>query len=113
MDSIVVIGSSNTDMVIKTDHLPVPGETVTGGEFFVYQGGKGANQAVGVAKLGYPVSMLGNVGDDSFGSALHGIHSTANECGFIESHIGLLTSRASFSSSTKIWASKGSISGCT
>ncbi|HEY4197072.1 MAG TPA: ribokinase [Mucilaginibacter sp.] len=67
MDSIVVIGSSNTDMVIKTGHLPVPGETVTGGEFFVYQGGKGANQAVAAARLGGRVSLIANIGDDIFG----------------------------------------------
>jgi ribokinase len=67
MDSIVVIGSSNTDMVIKTSHLPVPGETVTGGEFFVYQGGKGANQAVAAARLGGRVSLIANIGDDIFG----------------------------------------------
>ena len=44
--SIVVIGSSNTDMVVKTTHLPVPGETILGGDFFMNAGGKGANQAV-------------------------------------------------------------------
>ena len=54
-------------MVIKTDHLPVPGETVTGGEFFIYQGGKGANQAVAAARLGGRVSLIANIGDDIFG----------------------------------------------
>jgi ribokinase len=67
MGSIVVIGSSNTDMVIKTDHLPLPGETVTGGEFHVYPGGKGANQAVAAARLGGQVSFIANIGDDPFG----------------------------------------------
>jgi ribokinase len=67
MDSIVVIGSSNTDMVIKTDHLPVPGETIIGGEFFIYPGGKGANQAVAAARLGGQVSFIANIGDDIFG----------------------------------------------
>lgn len=67
MASIVVIGSSNTDMVIKTNHLPVPGETVTGGEFHVYPGGKGANQAVAAARLGGRVSFIANIGDDPFG----------------------------------------------
>jgi ribokinase len=67
MNSIVVIGSSNTDMVIKTDHLPVPGETVVGGEFFIYPGGKGANQAVAAARLGGRVSLIANIGDDIFG----------------------------------------------
>lgn len=49
---ILVIGSSNTDMVIRTGHLPLPGETVIGGTFFMNPGGKGANQAVAVARLG-------------------------------------------------------------
>ncbi len=50
--NILVVGSSNTDMVIKTNHLPRPGETVLGGTFFMNPGGKGANQAVAVARLG-------------------------------------------------------------
>ncbi len=49
---IVVVGSSNMDMVVKTDHIPVPGETVLSGSFFMNPGGKGANQAVAVARLG-------------------------------------------------------------
>ena len=49
---IVVIGSSNTDMIIKVHRLPVPGETVLGGEFSTAQGGKGANQAVAAARAG-------------------------------------------------------------
>lgn len=54
-------------MVIKTDHLPVPGETIIGGEFFIYPGGKGANQAVAAARLGGKVSLVANIGDDIFG----------------------------------------------
>ena len=46
--NILVVGSSNTDMVVKTNHLPRPGETVLGGTFFMNPGGKGANQAVAV-----------------------------------------------------------------
>ena len=49
--NILVVGSSNTDMVVKTNHLPRPGETVLGGTFFMNPGGKGANQAVAVARL--------------------------------------------------------------
>lgn len=64
---IVVIGSSNTDMVIKSDHFPKPGETVLGGEFLMNPGGKGANQAVAVARLGGDVSFVCKVGDDMFG----------------------------------------------
>jgi ribokinase len=67
---IVVVGSINLDLVATADHVPLPGETIIGKNFRTFHGGKGANQAVGVAKLGCPVSMLGNVGDDSFGSAL-------------------------------------------
>ncbi|HTD98329.1 MAG TPA: ribokinase [Mucilaginibacter sp.] len=67
MSSIVVIGSSNTDMVVKTDHIPVPGETIIGGEFFIYPGGKGANQAVAAARLGGQVTLIASIGDDIFG----------------------------------------------
>ena len=67
---IVVVGSINLDLVATADHVPLPGETIIGKDFRTFHGGKGANQAVGVAKLGHPVSMLGNVGDDSFGATL-------------------------------------------
>ena len=50
--SILVIGSSNTDMVIKAPHLPAPGETILGGTFLMNPGGKGANQAVAASRLG-------------------------------------------------------------
>src|SRR6202050_510902 len=69
---IVVGGSVTLDLVGTSPRLPAPGETLTGQEFSTFNGGKGANQAVGVARLGYPVSMVGKVGDDSFGSALKG-----------------------------------------
>ncbi|MBQ1455238.1 MAG: ribokinase [Thermoguttaceae bacterium] len=65
--SIVVVGSSNTDMVIKADHLPVPGETILGGEFMMAAGGKGANQAVAAARLGGRVTLVSRVGNDSLG----------------------------------------------
>lgn len=64
---IVIIGSSNTDMVIKSDRIPVPGETVLGGEFKMGPGGKGANQAVAAAKLGGDVTFICKVGKDLFG----------------------------------------------
>ena len=64
---IVVIGSSNTDMVIKTKHLPLPGETILGGNFFMSAGGKGANQAVAAARLGGDVVFIAKVGNDVFG----------------------------------------------
>ncbi len=67
---IVVVGSINIDLVAKAEHIPVSGETVAGTEFQTHPGGKGANQAVAVARLGYPVSMIGRLGDDVFGSQL-------------------------------------------
>jgi ribokinase len=64
---ILVVGSSNTDMVIKTRKFPVPGETILGGRFFMNPGGKGANQAVAARRLGGTVSFVGKIGDDIFG----------------------------------------------
>ncbi|HVF96489.1 MAG TPA: PfkB family carbohydrate kinase, partial [Flavisolibacter sp.] len=64
---IIVIGSSNTDMVLKTARFPKPGETILGGDFFVFQGGKGANQAVAAARAGGAVQFICRVGIDSFG----------------------------------------------
>ncbi len=65
--NIVVIGSSNTDMIIKVASLPKPGETVLGGEFSMAAGGKGANQAVGAARAGGQVVFITRVGEDMFG----------------------------------------------
>jgi ribokinase len=65
--SIVVVGSSNTDMIIKLARIPRPGETVLGGEFFSAAGGKGANQAVGAARAGGRVTFVARVGNDIFG----------------------------------------------
>ena len=67
MPKILVVGSSNTDMVIKTNHLPRPGETVLGGTFFMNPGGKGANQAVAIARLGGQVAFICKTGSDIFG----------------------------------------------
>ena len=64
---IVVVGSANTDMVIKTERIPGPGETVIGGEFIVAAGGKGANQAVAAARLGAKVTFVARLGSDIFG----------------------------------------------
>ena len=65
--SILVIGSSNTDMVVKAKKLPLPGETLLGGTFFMNAGGKGANQAVAAARLGGNVTLVTKVGNDIFG----------------------------------------------
>jgi ribokinase len=64
---IVVVGSANTDMVVRTEHLPLPGETVLGGKFIMTAGGKGANQAVAAARLGADVTLVARLGRDVFG----------------------------------------------
>jgi ribokinase len=66
-DLICVIGSSNTDMVVKAQRLPAPGETVIGGKFLMNPGGKGANQAVAAARLGGQIAFAAKVGNDVFG----------------------------------------------
>ena len=68
MGRIIVIGSSNTDMVIKSKKLPAPGETILGGTFLMNPGGKGANQAVAAARLRGNVTFVAKTGNDVFGS---------------------------------------------
>lgn len=70
MSKIVVIGSSNTDLVVNTDRAPEGGETVLGNGFVVNHGGKGANQAVAVSRIGGTVSFISKVGNDTFGSQM-------------------------------------------
>ena len=67
---VVVVGSINMDLVARTPRIALAGETLTGTGFETTPGGKGANQAVAVARLGYPVAMVGMVGEDVFGQAL-------------------------------------------
>jgi ribokinase len=67
---IVVVGSINTDLVTFTGKIPAVGETVIGNDFQIHPGGKGANQAVAVARLGHPVRMIGRLGSDTFGQQL-------------------------------------------
>jgi ribokinase len=67
---IIIIGSTNMDMVVKTAHLPAPGETVLGGSFLMNPGGKGANQAVAVARLGGNTTFITKIGDDVFGKQM-------------------------------------------
>ena len=67
---IVVVGSLNFDLVAYVERLAAPGETLPGLEFESHPGGKGANQAAAVARLGYPVYMMGRVGSDAFGAEL-------------------------------------------
>lgn len=67
MSKIVVIGSSNTDMIIRCDRLPVQGQIVAGGEFAMRAGGKGANQSIAIARMGGRVSFITKIGNDLFG----------------------------------------------
>jgi ribokinase len=66
--AVVVVGSSNTDMIVRVDRLPRPGETVLGGEFLTAAGGKGANQAVAAARAGARVIFIARVGMDELGA---------------------------------------------
>lgn len=77
---IVVIGSANTDMVVKVQSLPQPGETVLGGQFLVAQGGKGANQAVAAARLGAEVTFVARLGHDAFGQAAVAVYRGEHIC---------------------------------
>jgi ribokinase len=67
---IVVVGSINMDLVASAQHIPAGGETILGTSFHTNPGGKGANQAVAVARLGYPVQMIGQLGSDDLGQHL-------------------------------------------
>ena len=73
MKRIIVIGSSNTDMVIKTEKLPTPGETILGGKFLMNPGGKGANQAVAASRLGGKITFITKRGNDLFGNQAVGL----------------------------------------
>ncbi len=76
--AIVVVGSTNTDMVIKTSKLPLPGETILGGEFLMNPGGKGANQAVAAARLGGKVTLVAKTGEDIFGRQTKSLFESEN-----------------------------------
>ncbi len=66
--SVVVVGSANTDLVVRAPRIPRPGETVLGGAFLCAQGGKGANQAVAAARLGAEVTLIARIGRDEYGA---------------------------------------------
>jgi ribokinase len=70
MPNILVVGSLNMDLVVQMPAIPRPGETLLGGKFATFPGGKGANQAVAAARLGAQISMVGKVGGDAFGEQL-------------------------------------------
>ena len=74
---VVVVGSINIDLVANAERIPVEGETVPGSDFHIHPGGKGANQAVAVARLGHPVRMIGRLGNDAFGHQLRAHLETA------------------------------------
>ncbi len=89
---IVVVGSSNTDMIIQLEKIPVPGETVIGGVFSMAAGGKGANQAVAAARAGGDVTFVASVGKDTFGTqAVEGF----KQAGIEVSHIKTINDVAS------------------
>ena len=73
MARIVVVGSFNMDLVVRMPAIPRPGETLLGGVFATFPGGKGANQAVAAARLGGEITMIGRVGADAFGDQLLGM----------------------------------------
>jgi len=95
---VVVVGSLNMDLVARAQRLPKAGETLPGESFFTVPGGKGANQAVAVARLGGSVAMIGNVGDDAYGQQLRqalsveGVDCRAIEtCPGVSSGVALIT----------------------
>ncbi len=84
---IVEVGSLNMDLVVRIPNIPQPGETLLGGVFHTYPGGKGANQAVAAARLGAQVHMVGCVGKDSFGAELRAtLHAEGIDCTHVTVH---------------------------
>ena len=86
---IIVFGSINMDLVVYSDKQPAKGETILGNSFETFQGGKGANQAVAVSRLGFPVSLIGKVGNDVFGDELlESLNSEKVHTSMVERHEG-------------------------
>ena len=94
---LLVVGSINLDLVASSRRIPLPGETVSGSAFNTFPGGKGANQAVAAGRLGAPVSMIGRLGNDAFGTQLRasleaaGVDTKAVEIVATSSGIALIT----------------------
>jgi ribokinase len=94
---LLVVGSINLDLVASSRRIPLPGETVSGNTFNTFPGGKGANQAVAAGRLGAPVSMIGRIGNDAFGTQLRasleaaGVDTKAVEVVRTSSGIALIT----------------------
>jgi ribokinase len=81
---VLVVGSINTDLVVKAAQLPLRGQTITGESFHTYQGGKGANQAVAAARLGAKVAIIGKVGSDEFGRAsIQSLEASGVDCAHV------------------------------
>lgn len=78
MGKVVVVGSANTDMIIKGDRIPKPGETILGGQYLTAAGGKGANQAVAAARLGSEVTFVARLGRDFLGDQALANYRTEN-----------------------------------
>ncbi|MHA3773775.1 ribokinase [Verrucomicrobiota bacterium sgz303538] len=90
MTRLVVVGSSNTDLVLRCERLPSPGETLLGGDFAQFAGGKGANQAVAAARAGVKVSFVGAHGADDFGRAAKaGLRSEGIDVRHFREHAGV------------------------
>ena len=95
MSKVIVVGSSNTDLVFETPKFPAEGETVIGGDFEVISGGKGANQAVAAARAGADVLFLTKVGDDEFGSNAIAVYNKEGiNTSFIEKQKGVASGTA-------------------
>ncbi|MFO1310904.1 MAG: ribokinase [Burkholderiales bacterium] len=93
---IVVVGSSNMDLVVRAPRLPRPGETIAGDDFRTVPGGKGANQAVAAARLGGEVSFVSAVGGDPFGATLRaGLLADGIDAAHVQTHDGTPTGVAS------------------
>ncbi|CAJ0818513.1 MULTISPECIES: ribokinase [Ralstonia] len=89
---VLIVGSLNMDLVIRTPRLPRPGQTVAAPALETIPGGKGANQAVAAARLGGKVAMLGCVGDDAYGTALRdGLRREGVETSMVSVHAGAAT----------------------
>ncbi|ULL13841.1 ribokinase [Paenibacillus sp. H1-7] len=92
MGKIIVLGSANMDMVMRTSRVPEIGETMRGEGFFLSPGGKGANQAVACAKMGADTWFMGKVGDDLFGqSLLDGLAGYGVHTGYLKREPGVTT----------------------
>jgi len=96
MKQFCVLGSLNMDMVTRVERFPLPGETIIGQSFTIFPGGKGANQAVALGRLGCTVEMVGAIGDDMLGTQYRTVLETAGaRCGGVITSAGMATGTAS------------------